>query len=233
MPDVRRGIAAGSIAGAVALVFAAGVLRGDEAGALRLASRIEAYYRKSPGITADFLQILESRTLSGPREEHGTVSLKPPGRMRWEYRSPRGKLAVTDGKRAYLYLPEDRQVILGALGELDPGAVAARLLLGGSPLSRDFLLEGDPSPDRPGLWLMKLTPRSRDFPYDAVTLQVEEATGAIHSIRLLDPLGNRMEYRFDRIRVVRDLPDRIFSFEIPRGADVQVLGGDPVRPPAP
>jgi len=233
MAAVKKGILLLSFAGAAALALASGASRGEEAGAMRLASRIESYYRKSPGITADFLQILESRTLGRPQEEHGTVSLKPPGRMRWEYRQPRGKVAVADGTRVYLYLPEDRQVLVGKIGDLDSGAVATRLLLGGAPLSRDFLVEGEPSPDRAGLWLMKLTPRGRDFPYDSVTLTVEEASGAIRSIRLLDPLGNRMEYRFDRIRVVRDLPDRIFTFEIPRGADVQVMGGGPSRPPAP
>ena len=220
-------------AGTALIAMAGGAPSGDEAGALRLVSRIESYYRESPGITADFSQVLESRTLSRPQEEYGTVSLKPPGRMRWEYRQPRGKLAVTDGTRAYLYLPEDRQVIVGKISDLDSGAVATRLLLGSAPLSRDFRVEGEPSPDRPGLWLVKLTPRVGDFPYDAVTLEVEEATGAIRSIRLLDPLGNRMEYRFDRIRVVRDLPDRIFAYKVPRGVDVQVMGGEPPVPPPP
>ena len=233
MAAVNRGTAAGILAGAALLALAGGALRADEAGALRMASRIESYYRKSPGITADFSQILESRTLSRPQEEYGTVSLKPPGRMRWEYRRPQGKLAVTDGTRAYLYLPEDRQVIVGNVSDLDSGAVATRLLLGSAPLSRDFRVEGEPSPDREGLWLMKLTPRAGDFPYDAVTLEVDEATGAIRSIRLLDPLGNRMEYRFDRIRVVRDLPDRIFAFKVPRGVDVQVMGGEVPLPPTP
>jgi outer membrane lipoprotein carrier protein len=233
MAAVKRGISVWSFAGAAVLVMASGAVGGDEAGALRLASRIESYYRKSPGITADFFQILESRTLGRPQEEQGTVSLKPPGRMRWEYRRPRGKVAVADGTRVYLYLPEDRQVLLGKIADLDSGAVAARLLLGGAPLSSDFRVEGEPSPDRVGVWMMKLTPKAADFPYDAVNLMVEEATGAILSIRLLDPLGNRMEYRFDRIRVVRDLPDRIFTFDIPRGADVQVMGGGPPHTPAP
>ena len=233
MAAVKRGIVVRSFAGAVLLAMAAGALRGDVAGALRLASRIESYYRKSPGITADFSQVLESRTLSRPQEEYGTVSLKPPGRMLWEYRRPRGKIAVTDGTRAYLYLPEDRQVLVGNVSDLDSGAVATRLLLGGAPLSRDFRVEGEPSPDRAGLWLVKLTPRAGDFPYDAVNLEVDEATGAIRSIRLLDPLGNRMEYRFDRIRVVRNLSDRIFAFTVPRGVDVQVMGGEPHRPPPP
>jgi outer membrane lipoprotein-sorting protein len=115
-------------------------------------------------------------------------------------------------------------VIVGKIGDLDSGAVPPRLLLGSAPLTRDFRVEGDPAPERPGVWLLKLTPLSRDFPYDAVSLEVQEETGVIHSIRLLDSLGNRMEYRFERVQVVRNLPDRTFTYKIPRGVDVQLLG---------
>ncbi len=190
----------------------------------RIVSRLEAYYRATPGITADFVQIVESRTLRRPREESGRVYLKPPGRMRWEYERPRGKLAVTDGRRTYIYLPEDRQVIVGRVQDLDEGAVAARLLLGTSPIEKDFLVEGHPAPALGGLWLLKLTAKGADFPYDSVTLEVEEASGAIRRIQLLDPLGNRIEYRFDHIRVSRNLPDRIFAYSVPKGVDVQVVG---------
>src|SRR6476661_8819638 len=66
-----------------------------------LLARMESYYRASPGITADFEQTLDSRTLNRPLQETGSISLKPPGRMRWEYVKPRGKIAITDGARAY------------------------------------------------------------------------------------------------------------------------------------
>jgi outer membrane lipoprotein carrier protein len=212
------------LSAAGALLLAASAAEAGEAETNRIVSRMESFYRTSPGITADFVQVLESRTLGRPQEESGTLSLKPPGRMRWEYGAPRGKLAVIDGVHTFLYLPEDRQVILGKLEEMDSGAITSRLLVGGAPLARDFRLDGEPSPEKPGIWLLRLTPRSAAFPYDSVVLEVEAATGGIRSIRLLDPLGNRMEYRFEHLQVVRNLPDRIFTYKIPRGVDVQVLG---------
>jgi outer membrane lipoprotein carrier protein len=211
-------------AGALVLMLLAAPVQAEDAGVGKVMARMESFYRDSPGITADFTQILESRTLGRPQQESGTLFLKPPGRMRWEYQTPRGKLAVTDGIHAYLYLPEDRQAIVGRISDMDTGAVASRLLMGAAPLSRDFQVEGEPSPADPGVWLLKLTPRSGDFPYDAVTLEVAAASGAIRCIRLLDPLGNRMEYRFEHIRVVPDLADRIFTYKIPRGVDVQIMG---------
>src|SRR5258705_8306547 len=154
-------------------------LMGEEVPLSELLTRMESCYRASPGITADFEQTLESRTLNRPIQETGSVSLKPPGRMRWEYAKPRGKIAITDGNRAYLYLPEDEQVFVGRIQDLDRGAVASGLLLGTTPLRRDFKVEGERLGEGGERWLLKLTSRVPDFPYDGVTLEVEQSSGAI------------------------------------------------------
>ena len=119
--------------GAALLLLAGGAALAGETETAQIVARMESFYRASPGITADFVQVSESRTLGRPQEERGTLSLKPPGKMRWEYASPRGKLAVTDGARAYVYLPEDRQVIVGTMSAMDSGGVTARLLIGSQP----------------------------------------------------------------------------------------------------
>ena len=49
------------------------------------------------------------------RTESGLLFLKKPGRMRWEYRHPEGKLFVSDGKFAWLYSPGMNQVEKTAL----------------------------------------------------------------------------------------------------------------------
>ena len=51
------------------------------------------------------MQTLEaqfSETYSGAgmtRTESGTLTLKKPGRMRWDYEQPRPKMFLTDGRR--------------------------------------------------------------------------------------------------------------------------------------
>ncbi|HUB33684.1 MAG TPA: outer membrane lipoprotein carrier protein LolA, partial [Bryobacteraceae bacterium] len=55
---------------------------------------------------AQTLQVLFHEEYTGPgqprRSESGTLLLRKPGRMRWDYSSPVGKLFVSDGK--YLWL---------------------------------------------------------------------------------------------------------------------------------
>jgi outer membrane lipoprotein carrier protein len=217
------------------LLLGATLMRSESAAApsatQAVLQRMRTFYRDSPGLVADFKQILESRTLPRPQEEKGVVSLKFPGRMRWEYSSPPGKLAVTDGSRAYLYLPEDKAVLVGSMTDLDAGAVTTRLLLGDASLEADFVVEGAPAKDDAEIWILKLTPRG-DFPYDSLVLDVEAGRGAIRRIRLVDPLGNRMEYRFDRIRVEKNLSEKIFTYRIPRGVEIQTFGEHPPSAPA-
>src|SRR5436309_15861056 len=50
--------------------------------------------------------------------------------MRWEYRSPREKLFLSDGKDAWFYLPGDRQVRKAPVRKLDDLRSPLGFLLG-------------------------------------------------------------------------------------------------------
>jgi len=206
----------------------------DSPGLSVLVRRVQAFYRDSAGIVANFTQTLESRTLASPQEESGAVYLKAPGKMRWEYARPRGKLAVCDGKKVFLYLPEDRQVLVGSMQDLDAGALVTRLLLGETPLTSQFEVQGEPDPERGEIWNLRLTPKNRGFPYDSLTVEVLAENGAIRRIGMLDPLGNRLEYRFDDIRIQKNLSPKLFTYQIPRGVEIQTFGGGrETSPPSP
>src|SRR2546425_5051387 len=81
------------------------------------------------GLVASFTQTVESAGLPRPRVEKGKVYLLRPGRMRWEYEVPRGKLAVADGRKSYVYLPEERQVLVAPLDQ-DAARTGISFLLG-------------------------------------------------------------------------------------------------------
>ena len=82
-----------------------------------IAQAVDEHYNRLRTLQAEFTE--EYRGAGIERTEAGTVWLaksgpalggsKKPGKMRWEYRSPRGKLFVSDGKDAWFYVPDDRQ----------------------------------------------------------------------------------------------------------------------------
>src|SRR5712671_2189665 len=79
-----------------------------EADVKALASAVDEHYNHLHSLQAEFTETYRGSGVE--RTESGTLWLKKPGKMRWEYRSPREKLFVSDGKNAWFYLPNDKQV---------------------------------------------------------------------------------------------------------------------------
>src|SRR5262245_41204963 len=74
------------------------------ADAVAEARAVEEALNGLKGLVASFSQTVDSPGLPRPQVEKGTVYLLRPGRMRWEYEAPRGKLAIADGRSSYVYL---------------------------------------------------------------------------------------------------------------------------------
>ncbi|MBP8196484.1 MAG: outer membrane lipoprotein carrier protein LolA, partial [Deltaproteobacteria bacterium] len=70
-------------------------------------TQLQKSYESIGSLRAKFGQ-----TLSGPmgkRQASGTVALKKPGKMRWDYEKPEKKLFIADGTTLWVYEPEDEQ----------------------------------------------------------------------------------------------------------------------------
>ena len=68
----------------------------------------------------------------------GTVSVKKPGKMRWDYTSPEKKLFVSDGQTMFLYFPNEKQVMKNAVPSQDQATSAVLFLMGKGNITRDF-----------------------------------------------------------------------------------------------
>ena len=181
-----------------------------------LVGRIEARNARTRDLVARFVQSYRSGLLGRELEERGKVSIKRPGRMRWEYQEPEEKLFISDGKSFYFYVPEDRQVIIQA--QDDQRSLAARLLFGGAGLLDEFEATLD-EPFEEGVLRLRLVPREEHAEIERAYVDVEPS-GLIRSILLEDIQGNRTFFRFEDLRENTGLPDRLFEFEIPSGVEV-------------
>ncbi len=74
------------------------------------------------------------------RSESGVLTLRKPGRMRWAYDSPAGKVFILDGKYAWFYTPGDSQAQRIPAKQMDDLRTPLRLLLGHTQLRKE--LEG-------------------------------------------------------------------------------------------
>ena len=200
---------------AAALAFAGPASPTPPSPAEALARRIETRHRGVRDLTARFVQTYRSGALGREVVEKGVLSLKPPSRMRWEYREPEKKTFVSDGKTSFFYVPADRQVIRRETS--DSRDLPAMLLSGHADIvgTFDVALETGPA----GLQRLRLTPRKPEPEIEQLYVDVD-AGDRIRAILVLDAQGNRSQFAFEDIRENVGLDDRLFRFEVPRGVEV-------------
>jgi outer membrane lipoprotein carrier protein len=181
-----------------------------------LVERLEAHHARTADMVARFTQSYRSGMLGREVVEHGVVSVKRPGRMRWEYKDPESKLFVSDGKTFYFYVPADRQVVVSDQDE--ERSLAARLLSGRGRLLDEFEASLE-EPLEPGVFRLRLVPRHPGADVERAVLDVEPS-GRLRSILLEDLQGNRTRFRFEAVRENTGLRDSLFHFEVPAGVEV-------------
>jgi outer membrane lipoprotein carrier protein len=104
------------------------------------------------------------------RPESGTLVLRKPGRMRWSYTQPPGKLFVSDGKQVYLYTPEDNRAEKSILKASEDMRAPMAFLLGKLNFRKEFKTFAT-RPGDGGTWLDCEAANDR-VPYEKVSMLV-------------------------------------------------------------
>jgi outer membrane lipoprotein carrier protein len=184
-----------------------------------VARELQERYDKVRDFAADFTHTYEGGILKKTATERGTLQVKKPGRMRWEYTSPELKLFVSDGSKIYSYVPADKQVIVSSMPEDNSATTAVLFLVGKGNLTRDFSVSyGNGGTD--DTYALRLEPRQRQRDYDWLVLVIDRRTMQIRTLVAAEREGGRSTFQFSNYRENIGLPDKIFVFKIPRGADV-------------
>jgi outer membrane lipoprotein-sorting protein len=75
---------------------------------------------------------------------------------------------------------------------------------------------------------LKLVPRKTDPELDWLLLAVDAKTLQIRHLVATDRQGGRSAFTFSNLKENRNLSDRLFEFQIPRGVDV-ITNGVPAK----
>jgi len=155
------------------------------------------------------------------RTEAGTVWLKKPGKMRWEYRSPREKLFVSDGKDAWFYVPEDRQARRTAAKKLEDVRSPLAFLLGKTKLEKELQglsLAPDVAPMAAGNVVLRGVPLSLADRVNEIVVEVTP-DHQIARIVIQEVDGSSTEYRFTEQKEDVTIGNARFEFQPPAGTE--------------
>ncbi len=165
------------------------------------------------------------------REEMGTLSLKKPGKMRWEYKSPREKLFVSDGKLAWFYVAGEKQARQAQVKKIDDLRTPLRYLLGHTKLAKEFTglsLATDVKPSMSGNVVLRGVPASMADRVSQVLLEITPESRIARIV--VDELdGSTTEFQFSQEQDNPPLPDKEFEFKPPAG--VEILQGTELTAP--
>ena len=185
-----------------------------------VAHAIDSHYNRLRSLQADFTEIYQGGGME--RTESGTMWLKKPGKMRWEYRSPEEKLFVGDGRDAWLYLPTEKQARKSSMRRLEDLRSPLAFLLGKSKLEKE--LQGlsfapDVQAAQPGNSMLRGVPRGME---DRVQQVLLEVTPEQRIVRILvhGTDDSITEYRLNNQRENVEVPDSRFRFTAPPGAEI-------------
>ncbi len=151
------------------------------------------------------------------RVEEGTLLLKKPGRMRWSYAEPVGKVFVLDGKYGWFYTPGDAQVQRVPAKELDDLRSPLRFLLGHTQLKKE--LDGIAVAAEGAGFRISGVPKGMAERVQRLTLVVS-ATGSIERMKLEEVDGAVTEFTFSGMEENVPVKDGDFVFVVPRGVSV-------------
>jgi outer membrane lipoprotein carrier protein len=189
-----------------------------------IAQAVDNRYNHLQTLQAEFTETYRGAGIE--RTESGSLWLKKPGKMRWEYRSPKEKLFLSDGKDAWFYLPGDRQVRRSSVKKLDDLRSPLGFLLGKTRLEKE--LDGlsaapDVTPTTAGNVVLRGVPKAMA---DRVNEVVLEITPDYHIARIQFEEADESvtEYRFSEQKENAGIADQLFRFSPPAG--VEVVDGD-------
>jgi outer membrane lipoprotein carrier protein len=185
-----------------------------------LLKNVEARYNRAQSLKLDFSESYAG-TKRPVQSESGVLYLRKPGRMRWEYASPAGKLFLSDGKEVIMYTPDDQRAERSKLKESEDMRAPLAFLLGKLDFAKEFKsfqtrLEGSDS------WIAA-EPKSENLAYSKVEF-LATPEGEIRRVRITGQDQSKLDFTFSNEQLNVPVAQSLFTFRPPPGVQLVEAG---------
>jgi len=174
---------------------------------------------------AKTLQVLFKEDYTPPngtrRTESGILMLRKPGRMRWSYAQPPGKLFVSDSKFLWLFTPSENRVERMPLRESEDMRAPLAFLLGKLDFDKEF--QNLQSTVEPAGTRITGDPKSDNLPYSQAEFLVAPDF-RILQVKVAGFDRSVLAFTFDQERLNPALDQKLFQFLMPKGAELVETG---------
>jgi len=179
---------------------------------------IEKKYSQA-GFSADFNQVSTLKALDITDTASGTMIVKRPGMMRWEYEKPEKQIIISDGDKLWIYRPEDNQVLTGRAPEFFKEGKGAGFLSDMKILRKKFNISLVKN-ESDSFYMLKLLPNKKMFDISSIFIKVLKRNFNIVRIITYNSYEDETKIDLVDIKFKEKIDDSIFNFIIPEGIDV-------------
>jgi outer membrane lipoprotein carrier protein len=180
----------------------------------RILKGIEDRYNHAQALQLSFTETYQLR--GRQLVEKGELFLRKPGRMRWQYTSPSGKLFISDNKFIYSYTPQDHHAEKMKMKETDDMRAPLAFLLGRLQFNEDFR-EFRSHPESDGVFITAI-PKSDKLPYTEVSF-LAAPDFSIRRLEVKGQDGSVLQFTFENEKKDPPIQDSMFRFTPPSGAE--------------
>ena len=186
-----------------------------------LAQRVQHFYAHTKDFSAKFAQHYTYLAMGRVEDSAGTVQVKKPGSVRWDYEKPDRRTMFVQSRTLWIWRPDDKEAQVKRDFGGDQLSSAFTFLWGKGDLLKEFSPATAPQPDGlPRGDTLQLTP-VKPVAGVAKLLFVVGKDGQVLASVVTNPQGDVNQIVFSDAKVDQGLPDALVHFEPPKGAYVQ------------
>ncbi len=193
----------------LAALLAAAAGPPPDSAAVDLARKVQTFYERTGDLEARFQQTYIYSGFGRRQVSSGTLRVKKPGMMRWDYEKPGKKTIAVKGARLVQFEPEENQAYVDERFDSSAMSAAVTFLLGKGDLAREFRL----SKGEGGALVLR--PKEPDPRVESIALTVGPE-GEVTATRVVDGAGNTNEIHFTDVRRNQGLADAVFDVKLPK-----------------
>ena len=193
----------------------------DDAEAEQILERVERTYAGVKSMQADFVQDLRVPLLGTSQRSSGKIYQRRPDRFLMKFSDPAGDVIVADGRSFWMYYPSSdaRQVMKTSIAQGTQQVDLHQQFLS-DPTSRyNGTLDGAETVDGHRTHVLTLVPKQQS-PVRKLRIWVDAADYSVRRFEMTEENESVRRIELRNLKRNVQLPDGLFAFSPPRGAQI-------------
>ena len=183
--------------------------------------KVEKKY-DGPDFSAYFIQESTLKAMDISDVASGSILVKRPGMMRWEYDKPDRQTITTDGTKLWVYKPDDNQVMIGKAPSFFGDGKGAGFLSDVKLIREKFKVNFEKEKSDHD-YVLKLLPKKQTVGITKIYLAISKITFKIKKIITLNEYDDETVIELINSQFNLNLDKSLFSFIVPKGTDVIMM----------